>query len=257
MSLRSLVRIALYHIWFILLPSCYVMQIQNISLVPISSGGYEITDVCSGVNSFGNPGKTKVQCDMQTDKGGWIVIQRRVPNGTVNFYRGWKDYEEGFGNLDSEFWYGLRNIHCLTTRESVELRIDLQDEQGNKLTWVYQQFSVDGSDQKYRLHIGQGTGTLSGSFDAMASHNNMTFSTFDRDNDQSNGNCAVSYKGAWWYRGCFNANLNGPHDPITPPPPTATANRIVWYNGSYIYYPSVEMKVRPKTCVLPTTTQCK
>ena len=90
-------------------------------------------------------------------------------------------------------WYGLRNIHCLTARESVELRIDLQDEQGNKLTWVYQQFRVDGPDQKYRLHIGQGTGTT-GSFDAMAgsySLNNMYFSTFDRDNEQNGENCAV------------------------------------------------------------------
>ena len=50
---------------------------------------------------------------METDKGGWIVIQRRVPNGTVNFYRGWKDYEKGFGDLDSEFWYGLRNIYLM------------------------------------------------------------------------------------------------------------------------------------------------
>ena len=186
------------------------------------------------------------------------MIQRRVPNGRVNFYRGWKDYEEGFGDLDSEFWYGLHNIHCLTTRESMELRMDLEDEQGNKLTWVYQQFSLDGPDQKYRLHIGQGTGTPSGMRDGMNYHNNMTFTTFDRDNDQNSGNCATSYKGAWWYRTCFDANLNGPHDPITPPPPTASANRIMWYNGShYIYYPSVEMKVRPKTCVLPTTTQCK
>ena len=76
------------------------------------------------------------------------MIQRRVPNGTVNFYRGWNDYVEGFGDLDGEFWYGLRNIHCLTTRENVTLRIDLEDEQGNKVTWVYQQFSVDGPDQK-------------------------------------------------------------------------------------------------------------
>ena len=232
------------------------MQIQNISPVLLHSGQYEIGDICN-VHPFENPGKMKVQCDMETDKGGWIVIQRRVPNGTVNFYQGWKDYEEGFGNLDSEFWYGLRNIHCLTTRESVELRIDLQDEQGNKVTWVYQQFSVDGPDQKYRLHIGQGIGTP-GSFDAMAHHNNMYFSTFDHDNDQWGGNCAVTYKGAWWYRSCFNANLNGPHDPITPPPPVATANRIMWFNGTHlIYYPSVEMKVRPKICVLPTTTQCK
>ena len=95
------------------------MQIQNISLVPTSSGQYEITDVCSTVSSFGNPGKVKARCDMETDKGGWIVIQCRVTNGTVNFTRGWKDYEEGFGDLDSEFWYSLRNIHCLTTRERV------------------------------------------------------------------------------------------------------------------------------------------
>ena len=237
-----------------------MLQIKNLS-VPVSSGQFEITDVC-GFRSFGNSGKAMVRCDMETDKGGWIVIQRRVPNGTVNFIRGWKNYEEGFGDLDSEFWYGLRNIHCLTTRESVELQIDLQDEQGNKVTWVYQQFSVDGPDQKYRLHIGQGTGTPSGSHDALAgsySLNNMYFTTFDRDNDAwSGGNCAVTYKGAWWHRDCFEANLNGPHDPITPPPPTPTANRIMWHNGSeWIYYPSVEMKVRPKTCVLPTTTQCK
>ena len=192
---------------------------------------------------------------METDKGGWIVIQRRVPNGTVNFTRKWKDYEEGFGDLDSEFWYGLRNIHCLTTRESVELRIDLQDEQGNKLTWVYQQFSVDGPDQKYRLHIGQGTGTPPGSFDAMAgSHslNNMYFSTFDRDNDAwSGGHCAVSYKGAWWHRECYNANLNNPHVG------TSAVDRITWYNGSkYVYYHSVEMKVRPKTCEHRNPQQC-
>ena len=225
------------------------MQIQNISLAQ-SSGQYEIGDVC-GVHSFGNHGKSKVRCDLETDRGGWIVIQRRVPNGTVNFYRGWKDYEEGFGDLDDEFWYGLRNIHCLTTRESVELRIDLQDEQGNKVTWVYQQFSVDGPEQKYRLHIGQGTGTP-GLFDAMAgSHslNNMYFSTFDRDNDQNGGNCAVDRRGAWWYRSCTYSNLNGPHTGHS------GWRSLEWYSGSVIvYYPSVEMKVRPKTCEY--TQQC-
>ena len=46
--------------------------------------------------------------------------------------------------------------------------------------------------------------------------------------------------------------------PITPPPPDPTANRIVWNNGrQWVYCLSVEMKVRPKTCLLSTTTQCK
>ena len=127
-------------------------------------------------------------------------------------------------------------------------------EQGNKLTWVYQQFSVDGADQKYRLHIGQGTGTP-GSHDAMTgphSLNNMYFTTLDRDNDRSVINCGVRNSGGWWYKCCANSNLNGLHISNT------SDQRIVWYNGgSWIYYPSVEMKVRPKTCVYSTNpAQC-
>ena len=37
----------------------------------------------------------------------------------------------------------------------------------------------------------------------------MKFSTKDNDNDQLGGSCAQDYKGAWWYKGCHHANLNG------------------------------------------------
>ena len=39
-------------------------------------------------------------CDMETDGGGWLVIQRRVNKGTVDFYRNWNDYVQGFGDLE-------------------------------------------------------------------------------------------------------------------------------------------------------------
>ena len=68
------------------------------------------------------------------------VIQRRVPDGTVNFTRNWTDYENGFGDLEGEFWYGLRNIHLLTTRDDVELRIDnimVRENDGTKFSWTY------------------------------------------------------------------------------------------------------------------------
>ena len=76
---------------------------------------------------------------METDGGGWIVIQRRIAGGTVNFTRGWDDYVNGFGDLDGEFWYGLDNIHSLTTRDDVELRIDMVvEDDGSELSWTYQ-----------------------------------------------------------------------------------------------------------------------
>lgn len=57
----------------------------------------------------------KVLCDMTIQDGGWTHIQKRV-DGHVDFYRGWRDYNFGFGYLDEdgEFWMGLRNIYALT-----------------------------------------------------------------------------------------------------------------------------------------------
>ncbi|MGH0153262.1 UNVERIFIED_CONTAM: hypothetical protein FKN15_045994 [Acipenser sinensis] len=57
--------------------------------------------------------KLTVFCDMDTDGGGWLVFQKRL-DGSVDFYRDWKAYREGFGNQLSEFWLGNDNIHLLT-----------------------------------------------------------------------------------------------------------------------------------------------
>ena len=85
----------------------------------------------------------------------------------------------------------------------------------------------------------------------MAHHNNQMFSTYDRDNDNLNTqNCAIGAHGAWWYNSCYNANLNGPHE-------LTGGGQLVWLvggtggsNGQFKYFPNVEMKVRPKTCIL-------
>ena len=68
-------------------------------------------------------------CDMDTDGGGWTVFQRRE-DGSVDFYRYWTDYQQGFGNLHGEFWLGLDKIHRLTPT-ATQLRIDMQDFDGN------------------------------------------------------------------------------------------------------------------------------
>ena len=184
---------------------------------------------------------------MDRGNGRWLVIQRREEGGTVDFYRGWSDYEEGFGDLEGEFWYGLKNIHCLTGRERVELRFDLEDERGNKVTRTYQEFRVEGPENKYRLHIGGGD-TPTGAFDFMADHNNRYFSTRDRDNDiWSADNCAAAehYKGAWWWGSCGYTNPNGLHSSSTTPFRPSARTGSTW-----VYYPNYEMKIRPKSCSL-------
>ena len=66
---------------------------------------------------------TRVYCDTTTGGGGWLVIQRRK-DGTVDFNRDWVDYEDGFGSLSGEFWFGLHGIRTMTSWGQWELCID-------------------------------------------------------------------------------------------------------------------------------------
>lgn len=48
--------------------------------------------------------------------------------------------------------------------------------------------------------------------DSLSYHNNMPFSTYNRDNDDRSGyNCAADsgLKGAWWFNNCWSSSLNG------------------------------------------------
>ncbi|XP_055863484.1 fibrinogen-like protein 1 isoform X1 [Biomphalaria glabrata] len=148
----------------------------------------------------------KVMCDTKTDGGGWIIIQRRIM-GYVDFYRGWKEYRDGFGDYNiGEFYLGNENIHQLTSKKPHELRIDLEFDNENYFA-QYSSFLLLGEEEFYKLQIGDYSGNAG---DSLAYQKNMSFSTYDRDNDNASGeNCAVSYSGAWWYNACHMSNLNG------------------------------------------------
>ena len=204
-------------------------------------------DPCSSDRTF-NSAKIYVRCDMETDGGGWIVIQRRIPQGMINFYRNWEDYENGFGDLDTEFWIGLGNIYELTNNDEVDLIISVWNTTQSNITWRYPVFRIAGPTEKYRLTVSGGSGT--GVDDGFAYHNGQYFTTYDRDNDDwSNNNCGYHLQGGWWYRNCASANLNGRHELSDLPGVHSRAQLLFWYTNNYVYTNSV-MKIRSKSCGL-------
>ena len=181
----------------------------NVSLLSDCSDLLKSGHTQSGLYSV-NPdgrGHFTVYCDMRTDGGGWTVFQRRE-DGSVDFYRGWNDYKAGFGELTAEFWLGNDKIHRLTASRPSSLRVDLQDWKGAKVYAKYGKFNIGDEQAKYRLEVGSYSGTAG---DSLAFHNNMAFTTKDRDNDIWSNNCAVLRTGAWWYKNCQESNLNGPY----------------------------------------------
>jgi len=142
---------------------------------------------------------------MHTDGGGWTVFQRRQ-DGSVDFYRGWNDYKAGFGQLTAEFWLGNDKIHRLTASRPSSLRVELEDWNGVKAYAKYGKFSIGDEQAQYRLEVGSYSGTAG---DSLTYHNNMAFSTKDKDNDKWSTNCAASFRGAWWYKSCSWSHLNG------------------------------------------------
>ena len=203
-----------------------------------SSGVYTIANFC-GVNCS----SSRVFCDTGSGGGGWTVIQRRK-DGIVNFTdRDWVEYEDGFGDLNDEFWIGLRSMHCLTSQGNWELRIDYHLPNGTKSYLHYNKFAVGSPEDQYPLNIsGFDSIGLTDPFDH--SHpsgklNGLKFTSRDRDNDLMDGGNCASLLGGFWYGNCARLRLNGPY----------RQNTILIVNNQWLNTNLLEVKIRPKDCV--------
>ncbi len=181
---------------------------------------------------------------METDGGGWTVFQKRddfVPQ--EDFYRTWLEYKRGFGNLQQQFWLGNDRLSMLTNQDSHQLRIDLEDFDGEKRFAQYDTFRISNGLDKYRLTLGKYSKGDAG--DSLSGHNGMQFSTKDQDNDNYASSCAQLYNGAWWYADCHSSNLNGAY--LRGHHPTIYAGGINWHSWRGVYYSlkRTEMKIRP------------
>ncbi|XP_077398817.1 tenascin-like isoform X3 [Vanacampus margaritifer] len=184
----------------------------------------------------------QVYCDMETDGGGWMVFLRRQ-NGRLEFFRNWKNYTAGFGNMNDEFWLGLSNLHKITTAGQYVLRVDLMDG-GESAYAQYDKFSIAEPRTRYKLYIGAYSGTAG---DSMTYHQGRPFSTYDNDNDIAVTNCALSYKGAFWYKNCHRVNLMGKYGD------KSHSKGVNWFHwkGHETSIEFAEMKLRPNDFGIP------
>uniref|UniRef100_A0A665WAF5 Fibrinogen gamma chain n=1 Tax=Echeneis naucrates TaxID=173247 RepID=A0A665WAF5_ECHNA len=160
------------------------------------------------------PEQFLVYCEIDNFGRGFTVLQRRR-DGSVDFNKNWIQYKEGFGYLSpddtTEFWLGNEKMHLLTTSTTmpIVLRIEMK------------RAKVGSEDDQYRLTYGYYlSGDAGDAFDGYdfgddpsdkvyTMHNGMQFSTFDRDNDRYDGNCAQQDGSGWWMNRCHAAHLNG------------------------------------------------
>ncbi|XP_071836829.1 uncharacterized protein [Apostichopus japonicus] len=200
----------------------------------------------------------QVYCEMSTDGGGWTVLQRRR-SGSVNFYRGWNEYKDGFESPSSDHWLGNDKIHDLSVQRSYQLKVDLTDSAGSQYYALYSTFSIGDERDKYTLSLGSYSGNAG--YNSMNWNNGDPFSTHDRDNDGTNFvNCAEKHRGAWWYPhrnyysynyciyfsqsghyySCTDSNLNGDYQ-------YSGSRGIFWYNlpGNDCRLKGTKMRIRP------------
>ncbi|XP_063776582.1 fibrinogen gamma chain [Pseudophryne corroboree] len=209
-----------------------------------------------------------VYCEIEPSGSAWTVLQRRL-DGSVDFNRNWIQYKEGFGYLSptdtTEFWLGNEKIHLITTQSTIPyvLRVELEDWSGQKSTADYNTFRVNPEKDNYRLtyayFLGGEAGDALDGFDFgddpsdkfFTSHNGMQFSTFDKDNDKYNGNCAEQDGSGWWMNRCHAGHLNGKYYQggtySEADHPDGYDNGIIWATWRSRWYSmkKVSMKVIP------------
>ncbi|XP_011708952.1 fibrinogen beta chain [Macaca nemestrina] len=220
----------------------------------------------------------RVYCDMNTENGGWTVIQNRQ-DGSVDFGRKWNPYKQGFGNiatntdgknycgLPGEYWLGNDKISQLTRMGPTELLIEMEDWKGDKVKAHYGGFTVQNEANKYQISVNKYRGTagnalmdgasqLTGENRTMTIHNGMFFSTYDRDNDgwltaDPRKQCSKEDGGGWWYNRCHAANPNGRYywggKYTWDMAKHGTDDGVVWMNwkGSWYSMKKMSMKIRP------------
>ncbi|GBL86719.1 Techylectin-5A, partial [Araneus ventricosus] len=73
------------------------------------------------------------------------VIQRRgqYGNGENYFNKKWKEYKEGFGNMQREFWLGNDHIYAITNQDRYVVRFEMTNDQEKSVFTHFENFWIE------------------------------------------------------------------------------------------------------------------
>ncbi|KAI6171587.1 hypothetical protein M3Y97_01033300 [Aphelenchoides bicaudatus] len=172
-------------------------------------------------------GPRQVMCDQTTEGGGWTVIQQRY-NGKLSFHdKTWKEYKDGFGQVDllQNFYLGNDLISEISQQAKIDpfLRIELTGDRnpGSKhakdFYWgeYYFRLADESTDYTPKVYMNwpNTIGNLSTGWYDFTYSNGVKFSTIDRINDPM-PECITDYHlSGWWTHYCGLCSLNGEYVP--------------------------------------------
>ena len=179
----------------------------------------------------------KVFCDMTTEGGGWIVMQKRF-DGSVDFNRDWNNYKDGFGDVNAgEYWLGNEFVHQYTKANPAEMIVEGTAFDGVRIAIKIKNFKLGDESSNYVLGYDACVSLTTDKQNAKgcsdwAHSQNANFTTQDNDNDGCKNNCAVLSTGGWWYGSyCFIITPNSKYSPVR----VANITGIYWYSFRGLY----------------------
>ncbi|GAB1601032.1 microfibril-associated glycoprotein 4-like [Argonauta hians] len=151
-----------------------------------------------------------IQVYCQMSHGGYVLFQKRTDKNCEreDFFRGWQDYQVGFGDKDCDYWLGNDVIHAITSQGKYDLVIEAGD-----FEIVYTHFTISSEKDLFRMNFDEfkpKDSRLSDGFqpkDKKQDLKGQPFATPDKDEY----GCALDSRSAWWFGpGCASVNLNLP-----------------------------------------------